>query len=129
MNRAAPSRILIVDDHPLISHALASLIADENGMAVCAQASSALDAVRAFRSTRPHVVILDILLPDGHGLEVLSEMREIDETAKILVFSSVDPEIYAAKARELGAADFVHKSTGLEDLIPTIRAALAKSVP
>ena len=125
MSTPEPARILIVDDHPLVSHGLAAIIAQEEGLTVCGQAATLPEARRLFESTHPDLVILDILLPEGgDGFELLSELREADDSARILVFSSLDADVYARKARMMGAVGFVHKSMVISDIVPAIRAAL-----
>lgn len=121
------SRILIVDDHPLVNHGLAEVIAAEESLTVCGQATSAAEAARLFESTHPDLVILDLLLPDGDGFELLAEFIKGDNGVQVLVFSSLDPDVFARKARELGAAGFVHKSMVIGEIVPAIRAALEES--
>jgi len=121
------AKILIVDDHPLVSHGLAAIIAQEEGLAVCGQAATAGEAQRLFAETAPDLVVLDILLPDGRdGFDLLGEFLGSDSKAKVLIFSSLDPDVYAYKARELGAVGFVHKSMVITEIVPAIRAALQK---
>jgi len=125
MIAAAAARILIVDDHPLVNHGLAAIIGEEHGLTVCGRAASMDEARELFAATRPDLVILDILLPDGaNGFDLLTDFRKADESAKILVFSSLDPDVYASKAYTLGAAGYVHKSMVISEIVPAIRAAL-----
>lgn len=122
---APDARILIVDDHPLVSHGLAAIIAQEEGLSVCGQAATVGEAQRLFAETAPDLVVLDILLPGGcDGFDLLDEFLEADSKAKVLIFSSLDPDVYAYKARELGAVGFVHKSMVITEIVPAIRAAL-----
>lgn len=119
------SKILIVDDHPLVSHGLAAIIAQEDGLTVCGRAATLDEARELFASTDPDLVVLDILLPDGgDGFDLLSEFRDAEASTKILVFSSLDPDVYAQKAYALGAAAFVHKSMVISEIVPAIREAL-----
>lgn len=128
MIAAAAARVLIVDDHPLVNHGLAAIIDDERGLTVCGRAASMDEARELFAATRPDLVILDILLPDGgDGFDLLSDFQETNESAKILVFSSLDPDVYASKAYSLGAAGYVHKSMVISEIVPAIRAALEEA--
>ena len=118
------AEVLIVDDHPLVAHGLGAMIEDEAGLAVCGMAATAGEAMRLFRAREPDVVVLDLRLPDGNGLKVLARMLALDPSARVLVFSSFDADIYADRARRLGAARYVHKSTAVDDVVPAIRAVL-----
>jgi DNA-binding NarL/FixJ family response regulator len=118
------ARILIVEDHPLVSHGLAELIADEERLEVCGRAASAAEAALLFETTRPDLVILDVLLPDRDGFDLMVDLLEHDRSAKIVVFSSGNPEVYARRAREGGAVAFVSKGMVLDEIVPAIRAAL-----
>lgn len=127
MIKAPDAKILIVDDHPLVSHGLAAIIGQEEGLSVCGQAATPSEARQLFVQTEPDLIVLDILLPDGcDGFELLGEFLDADAGIKVLVFSSLDPDVYAHKARTLGAVGFVHKSMVITEIVPAIRAALHK---
>jgi DNA-binding NarL/FixJ family response regulator len=123
------AKILIVDDHPLVNHGLAQIIEEEESLTVCGQAATAAEASQLFASTHPDLVVLDIMLPDGDGFELLTDFTAGDGSVKVLVFSSLDPELYANKARSLGAAGYVHKSMVIGEIIPAIHAALEEKRP
>lgn len=123
-NNEAASRVLIVDDHPLVSHGVARLIEHEEGLAVCGRAATVAEATALFEAERPDLVVLDILLPNGNGWDLLERFVASDVPTEILVFSSLDPELYAGKALAMGAAGYVHKSMVIDEIVPAIRAAL-----
>lgn len=125
MPRGTPARVLIVDDHPLINHGLAELIADEAGLTVCGRAHTTQEARDLFTSTRPDLVILDLLLSNGDdGFDLLAEFRDADGDARVLVFSSLEPAVHADRARRLGATAYIHKSRAVAEVLPAIRSAL-----
>lgn len=118
------AEVLVVDDHPLVAHGLEAMIENERGLSVCGTATTAGEAIRLFEACEPDVVVLDLRLPDESGLRVLARMLALDPAARILVFSSLDPAIYSARARRIGAARFVHKSTAIENVVPAIHDVL-----
>ena len=78
------SRILIVDDHPMIRSAVAALL-DGSEFAIVASAASAQSAMEALRDSDPDMVILDIAMPGGSGLEVLRRMREHGDRRPVIL--------------------------------------------
>ena len=117
--------IMLVDDHYLVRVGLASVIALEADMAVCAEASTGEQAIGLFRVRRPTVTLMDLRLPGMSGLKTTEAIRAEFPDARIIVLSTYvsDEEIYAAL--QAGAMAYLVKSVGREELIQAIRKAAA----
>ena len=89
-----------------------------------AEAETPRDALDAFRRMRPDIVILDINLRGGSGLEVLRRLHADDAKARIVVFSMYSDLVYATSARREGALGYVSKSAPSDELLTAIRRAL-----
>jgi two-component system KDP operon response regulator KdpE len=118
--------VLVVDDEPQILRALQMKLASE-GYDV-ATARTAAEALTAAAARPPEAVILDLLLPDGHGTDVCRELRQWT-TAPIVVLSAVGDEAEKVSALDAGADDYVTKPFGVEELLARLRAALRRTPP
>jgi two-component system NarL family response regulator len=115
--------IMLVDDHYLVRMGLASIIALEPDMTVCAEAATGEQALALFRAHRPHVTLMDQRLPGMSGSETTQAIRNEFPDARIVVLSTYvcDEEIY--KALQFGAMGYLSKSVQREELILAIRRA------
>jgi DNA-binding NarL/FixJ family response regulator len=116
-------KIMIVDDHYLVRMGLASIIALEPDMTVCAEASTGEQARTLFRSHRPDVTLMDLRLPGMSGMETVKAIREEFPDARIVIISTYvhDEEIYGAL--HAGAMAYLVKSVQREELTRAIRKA------
>jgi two-component system KDP operon response regulator KdpE len=118
--------VLVVDDEPQILRALQTNLRGA-GYEV-ATASTAQDALSAAATRPPDAVILDLVLPDGSGIEVCRELRSWN-SAPILVLSVVGDETEKVAALDAGADDYVQKPFGIDELLARLRALLRRSAP
>jgi DNA-binding NarL/FixJ family response regulator len=118
-------RIMLVDDHYLVRVGLASIIALEPDMTVCAEASTGEQAVELFRAHRPDVTLMDLRLSGVNGSEATEAILAEFPDARIIVISTYvcDEEIYSAL--QAGAMAYLVKSVQREELIQAIRKAAA----
>jgi two-component system NarL family response regulator len=116
-------RIMLVDDHYLVRMGLASIIALEPDMTVCAEASSGEQARVLFRTHRPDVTLMDLRLPGMNGSETIRAIRTEFPDARIVMISTYvcDEEIYGAL--HAGAMAYLVKSVQREELMRAIRKA------
>ncbi len=123
---ATRRRVLVVDDEPQIVRALKVVLREAGFEAVAAEtAAEALDIA----SVRlPEAAIVDLVLPDGDGIEVTRRLREWSEMP-ILVLSAVGEEGQKVLALEAGADDYVTKPFGTRELIARLQAALRRAAP
>ena len=118
------ARVLVVEDMADIRMALQAALEDE-GYEV-RQAEDGEQALRAFYEFRPDLVLLDMLLPGVHGLDVCERLRSMS-TAPVIVFSAVGSEQEKLAAFSKGADDYVVKGVGMNELMARVAAALRRS--
>jgi DNA-binding NarL/FixJ family response regulator len=105
----APSRILIVDDHPLFREGLRQLIEREPGLSVCGEAAEAAEALRLVGETKPDLVIVDISLGNTSGIDLIKSLSAQDADLPLLVVSMHDESLYTERAIRAGAMGYVMK--------------------
>lgn len=115
-------KILVVDDHVVVREGVRRLIAALPG-AIAFEAETPFEALAAFRKERPDVVVLDINLKGGSGLDVLKRLRADDPGARVVVFSMYSDLVYATSAQRAGALGYVSKSAPSDELLVAIRKA------
>ncbi|HUF13091.1 MAG TPA: response regulator transcription factor, partial [Longimicrobiales bacterium] len=122
---AGKLRLMLVDDHYLVRVGLASVIALETDMTVCAEASTGEQAIAVFRAERPDVTLMDLRLSGLNGTEATRAILREFPDARIIVLSTYvgDEEIY--KALQAGAMAYLVKCIQREELIAAIRKAAA----
>ncbi len=117
-----PIRVLAVDDHPLFRDGIAALIAQDPDMILVDQAANGREAVEKYRATRPHVVLLDLQLPDMDGAEVVVTVRREFPEARFLVLSTYGGDIRARRALQAGARGYMLKDSPHQEMLESIRA-------
>lgn len=115
--------VFLVEDHPAIVEAIEARIDDTLDIEVCGAAASTTEAFRQIEERQPDVVVVDISLEDGHGLDLIQNVRAQCPGVKCVVFSMYDETVYAERALRMGASGYLMKSEPLEELIGGIRAA------
>jgi two-component system KDP operon response regulator KdpE len=119
-------RVLIVDDEPQILRALKTTLRGA-GYEVDTAATAA-EALAKAAARPPEAVILDLILPDGNGIDVCRELRTWTQ-APIVVLSAVGEEADKVAALDAGADDYVTKPFGVDELLARVRAALRRTGP
>jgi two-component system NarL family response regulator len=114
-------RLLIVDDLPLFRVGIGSALEAAN-FEVVGEATSALDAVEKSRELQPDVVLLDILMPGGSGLEVVDEIISVSPGSKVILLTASESEEDLLIGVKAGARGYVTKDTPMPDLINAIDA-------
>lgn len=117
------TRVLLIDDHELIRQGLARAFERDDEMSVVGQAGSVAEGIAAFTDLQPDVVVTDLELPDGHGLEVVRHVRKIGDTVGLVVLTmhAGDDQIFAAM--EAGASAFVGKDSKATEVVSAARHA------
>ena len=115
------TRVVIIDDHPIVRRGLAELVASMPDLEMAGEAESYAQALEVLQTASTDVAIVDLSLDDSSGLDLLSEIRSRFPTVKSIVFSIHDAELYAPRALRAGAAGFVSKTQPCEDLLVAIR--------
>ena len=120
-----PVRLLIVDDHFVVRSGLAASLDLEDDIEVVGEVERGEDACAAAKKTRADVVLMDLQLPGISGVEATAQLLALDESARVLIFSTFarDEEILAAL--RAGALGYLQKSASRDDLLNAIRSVAA----
>jgi len=117
-------RIVLADDHPVVREGLRGMLAAEPGLEVVGEAGSGSEAVALVRRLRPDVVLMDLRMPGGDGVEAITQIRASgDSGARIIVLTTYDTDADILRAVEAGAAGYLLKDSPRADLLRAIRAA------
>jgi DNA-binding NarL/FixJ family response regulator len=116
--------VLLVDDHDLIRQGLSRTFERQTDFTVVAEAGSVAEAIALASSLRPRVVVTDVRLPDGTGLDVVRRLRQMDPDIGLVVLTMYagDEQLFAAL--EAGASAFVAKDAPADDVVAAARHAL-----
>jgi DNA-binding NarL/FixJ family response regulator len=119
---------MIVEDHPVVRVGLQLMINDEADLEVCGDAESLKDASAMLRKVKPDVVVLDIALGDGSGLDLIKEISQSTPELPVLALSMHDESIYAERALRAGAKGYIMKKEAMDKVMTAIRRVLAGEV-
>lgn len=119
-SKVSDIRVLIVDDHPIICESLTTVINQKKGMVVVGAVASISEAFQICRHTELDVIVLDLSLSDGHGLEFLQNLKQEISDIGVVIFSMYDETAYAERAIRLGALGYVMKSSPTKNVIQAI---------
>ena len=118
-------RVFLLDDHEIVRRGLADLIALEPDMEIVGEAGNTADAKHRIPASRPDVAVLDVRLPDGTGVEVCRDMRDVVPDMKSLMLTSYSDDEALFDAIMAGASGYVLKEIRGNDLIDAIRQVAA----
>ncbi len=124
MKPTTPVRILIVDDHPVMRIGIAAIVQTQEDLSVCGQAGSLLEAVELFERCMPDVVLMDLRLPDGNGVQAIKHMRSKRPSIKILVLTRYEGDEDIHQALQAGAMGYLIKGMPHESLLDAIRKVI-----
>ena len=124
----AKTRILIVDDHPMMRQGLAQLVNNEPDLAVCCEVENAHQALAAIDNARPDLVLADITLPDKGGIELIKDIQAIHPGLAVLVISMHDESLYAERVLRAGGRGYIMKQEGGKKLMEAIRQVLSGQI-
>lgn len=124
-NQKSRSKILIVDDHPSVREGLALRISLHPDLEVCGEADSENEAYELVKDLRPDLVLVDISLRSGHGLDLIKRIKSLDAEVRMLVISGFQESLYAERAVRAGALGYLNKQESNEKMIEAIRTVLS----
>ncbi|MCH7737230.1 MAG: response regulator transcription factor [Chloroflexi bacterium] len=117
----AKLKILIVDDHDIVRRGLAMLVSRQEDLSVVAEAGTAADAVKKARESVPDVVVMDIRLPDGSGIEACRDIRDENADIKVLMLTTYGDEEAVMGSIMAGASGYLLKKIRSEEIVDAIR--------
>jgi DNA-binding NarL/FixJ family response regulator len=118
------ARVLIVDDHPIVRKGLAGLIREEPDLEVCGEAADATEALALVEKLAPDLILVDLSLKSGHGIELIKQVKSVRPGIRLLVSSMHDESLYAERALRAGAMGYVNKQEATESIVEAIRRVL-----
>lgn len=116
------TRVVVVEDHTLVRQSLVKTVAAEEGFEVIGEAGRGDEGLDLIQRTRPDVVLLDITMPGGTGLEVAAQMKKSLPEASFLFLTMHDDDATISKAIGLGADGYVLKSASTDELLTALHA-------
>jgi len=119
-----PSRIVIVDDHPMVRERLAEVIQRESDLSVCGEAEDTAGALKQIEATRPDLAIVDLTLKHSHGLELIEQLHSRFPQLLILVISMHDESLYAERVVRAGAHGYITKQEATRNMLLAVRTVL-----
>jgi two-component system, NarL family, response regulator NreC len=121
MNPAAPSRVLIVDDHPILRHGILQLVQREADFDACAEAGSVDEAKAVLAGQAIDLVVVDLSLQDQSGMDLIRHVREHHAAVRSLVLSMHDENLHAERALRAGARGYVMKHEATRKIVTALR--------
>jgi DNA-binding NarL/FixJ family response regulator len=116
--------VLIADDHPLMLDGLAALIESEPGFVLAGRASNGVQAFQAYLTLRPDVVLIDLNMPGGSGIDAIRQIKAVNSGAKIVVLSAYEGEEDIFRAIDSGASAYLLKQSDAEQILQCLRKVL-----
>ncbi|MBO19219.1 MAG: DNA-binding response regulator [Chloroflexi bacterium] len=114
-------KILIVDDHDIVRKGLAMLVSRQEDLSVVAEAGTVAEAVEKARESSPDVVVMDIRLPDGSGIEACRDIRDENGDVKVLMLTSYSDEEAVMGSIMAGASGYLLKEIRSHEIVDAIR--------
>jgi DNA-binding NarL/FixJ family response regulator len=115
-------RVLVADEHPVVRVGVTAML-DDSDVKVIAEASTGNQAIEQTVKHHPDVVLLEVRLPETDGLEAMERIIERSPRTKAVIFTGSDLQSYVARAVALGAAGYLLKSAGRDEILAAIRRA------
>ena len=115
-------RILVADDHAVVREGIRHVLATQHGFDIAGEAASGADAVKLAGECEPDVVVLDVSMPNGTGLEVIGDVRRAAPQARVLILSVHDEAEYVLQAVRAGAHGYLRKDSSPAELRDAVRA-------
>ncbi|MGZ9231080.1 MAG: response regulator [Candidatus Limnocylindrales bacterium] len=119
---ARPLRLLVVDDHEVVRPGLVALLDRRQGFEVVAEAGTAAEAVEQARRYEPDIVVMDVRLPDGSGVEACREIRAERAATRVVMLTSYPDEEVVLSAIVAGASGYLLKQVRARDLVAALEA-------
>ena len=119
---SARTRVMIVDDHEIVRRGIAEIVDRDDALEVVAEAGSVADAVRRADLVRPDVILVDLQLPDGTGIDIMNRLRASHPQILPVVLTSFDDDEALAESLEAGARAYILKTVRGAEITDVIKA-------
>jgi two-component system, NarL family, invasion response regulator UvrY len=113
-------KVMITDDHPVVRRGIRQILEDDDRIGLIHEAGGGKELFEKLREQEYNVILLDISLPGRNGLDLISQIKKVQQSAAILILSIHSEELYAIKALRLGASGYLTKSSAPEELVSAI---------
>jgi DNA-binding NarL/FixJ family response regulator len=123
LQKTAPLRVLLADDHEVMRMGTATLLKLELACEICAEAANGREALKLAESTRPDVAVLDVAIPGLNGLELTRQLRKLLPDTEVVILSGDNSPDMAQQALEAGAKAFIPKVDAIAHLAEAVRTA------
>jgi len=121
-------KVMLVDDHPIVRHGLAQLIALEPDLDVCLEAGTVAETLEKLKTVTPDVAVVDLSLEGESGLALIKDIRQRYPDVRVLVSSIHDERTFAARSLRAGAMGYIQKRESITKIVDAIHAILAGEV-
>jgi len=128
VNRKPKTKVLLVDDHPILRAGLGKLINQEADMMICAEAEDAPTAFDLVGTMAPDIAVIDISLKGSNGIELIKNLKARYPDLPTLVLSMHDEVLYAERALRAGSLGYIMKEEAIEQVLVAIRRVLAGEI-
>jgi DNA-binding NarL/FixJ family response regulator len=108
VDRIGIAKVLIVDDHPMVREGLTMRLSAQPDLQVCGEADCEDEAIAVVKQTHPDLVLVDIALKSGDGIELVKQVKSRHPSIKMLVLSSYQESLYAERALRAGATGYLY---------------------
>lgn len=112
--------VVLADDHVLVRDGIKALLEDQLGIVVVDEASNGKEAIEVVKKNKPHVLIVDIRMPEMNGIEVVGKITKLYPEVRTLVLSMHDSEEYVVKAIQAGADGYLLKGASKEEFVKAL---------
>lgn len=116
--------IMLADDHVLIREGIKQLLEFDGSMKVIAEASDGIECLEKLKNVKPDILLLDINMPNMNGIDVLKELKEKNDSLKVLILTVHSEVEYLVKAVDIGANGYILKDSGSTELKQAINAVI-----
>ena len=124
----SPTRIVLVDDHPMVRERIAEIVNQESGLAICGGAADRPEALQMIELQKPDLAIVDLTLKNSDGLELIKDIRSRWPKLLILVVSMHDEILYAERVLRAGARGYITKQEATSNILLAIRRVLSGGI-
>jgi len=125
MDPSQPIRVFLLDDHEVVRRGLRDLLESDGDIEIVGESATGVEATSRIPALRPDVAVLDARLPDGSGIDVCRDVRSVDPSIKVLILTSYDDDEALFAAILAGAAGYLLKQVGGNDLVDAVRRVAA----